>query len=552
MDRIRDNIPIAIAAAASLALHLFVLFPALGIYQGLLGGGTGEMPTAERSALEGDMGDLGDLGELRGEIAEQPLAANAREQRAAESARRVLQERMRRERTLPAEAREDDTRLGIDESSASTMNWIGYDEYRQHLAELAEFEQAAFRLEQASGSGGSAPSDLPPTPPAPTVAQSPDPSPLPLPASVAGSSATEATNLVTVPQPDPASATPASALTAATDATGADAAKLQPLPPPEMPATPAPTDASAASKGDAPPTETSDVPERPVESPDAPRTEPTDPVRPLPEILPETPPAPVEPLNPADGTKPVPPAQDPTQVDPAASPRTDPDDTPSGPVEKPTDPAPSGSSPTAPPRDSADPAATTVRPPTDAPVRDGASTPDAASDARSDSQLPDAASTPSTSDGVQGGGVAGPQPVDGATSTPVPPSPQGAAGDAISRPGDLSDRESDPTSVIEVPEASWQNGRPLAANGITLRPVRPRFTTLSKLDGIAQNPTGELVIGRDGVPQSARIVRTSGNRGVDDAIRAALFKWRASGTQLDRLKPGATVTIRLRLVMLVD
>ncbi len=99
---------------------------------------------------------------------------------------------------------------------------------------------------------------------------------------------------------------------------------------------------------------------------------------------------------------------------------------------------------------------------------------------------------------------------------------------------------------------AWHLGRPLAAQGIVLRPVRPRFTVLNRLDGIARNPIGELVLGRDGVPISARIVRSTGNGGVDQAIRSALFKWRASGEQLERLKPGQTLTIRLRLIMLAD
>jgi len=34
--------------------------------------------------------------------------------------------------------------LGLEKSDASTMTWIGYEEYREHLARLAEVEQAAF------------------------------------------------------------------------------------------------------------------------------------------------------------------------------------------------------------------------------------------------------------------------------------------------------------------------------------------------------------------------------------------------------------------------
>ena len=99
---------------------------------------------------------------------------------------------------------------------------------------------------------------------------------------------------------------------------------------------------------------------------------------------------------------------------------------------------------------------------------------------------------------------------------------------------------------------SWRLGKPLARKGIELKPVRPRFTILNRLDGIGRNPIAELVIGRDGVPQIARILRSTGNPGVDESIRSALFKWRASGAQLEKLKPGQTVTIRLRLIMLSD
>lgn len=35
-------------------------------------------------------------------------------------------------------------RLGIDESPHASLAWVGYDEYRKHLADLAEIEQAAF------------------------------------------------------------------------------------------------------------------------------------------------------------------------------------------------------------------------------------------------------------------------------------------------------------------------------------------------------------------------------------------------------------------------
>ena len=83
-----------------------------------------------------------------------------------------------------------------------------------------------------------------------------------------------------------------------------------------------------------------------------------------------------------------------------------------------------------------------------------------------------------------------------------------------------------------------------------LQTVKPRFLTLNLVDGVRFNPIVELIIGRDGVPQHVVIARSSGNASVNEAIRSALFKWRASGKQISELKPGQTVTIRLKLIML--
>ena len=45
----------------------------------------------------------------------------------------------------PPEEQEDQEQLGIDEGTPSTMTWIGYEDYQEHLAQLAEVEQAAFK-----------------------------------------------------------------------------------------------------------------------------------------------------------------------------------------------------------------------------------------------------------------------------------------------------------------------------------------------------------------------------------------------------------------------
>ncbi len=56
----------------------------------------------------------------------------------------------------PLPADEPEAPLGIDRSDAVTLNWIGYEEYAEHLAKLAETDQAAFIDDDAGGGGGTA------------------------------------------------------------------------------------------------------------------------------------------------------------------------------------------------------------------------------------------------------------------------------------------------------------------------------------------------------------------------------------------------------------
>jgi hypothetical protein len=64
----------------------------------------------------------------------------------------------------------DEIDLGIDESEASTLTWIGYEDYMEHIAQQAEFEQA--QLEAAKGeraSGEPLPSPITPAPATPAA-----------------------------------------------------------------------------------------------------------------------------------------------------------------------------------------------------------------------------------------------------------------------------------------------------------------------------------------------------------------------------------------------
>ena len=115
--------------------------------------------------------------------------------------------------------------------------------------------------------------------------------------------------------------------------------------------------------------------------------------------------------------------------------------------------------------------------------------------------------------------------------------------------GAPADRQSSPTSLIEIPPDQWQLGKPLARQGLTLKPRRPEFTLLTLLTAAPGNPHVLISFGRDGVPVSASLVRSSGDKRVDDAILSSLYRWRAEGKELEKLAPGKTLDVRMRIVL---
>ena len=63
----------------------------------------------------------------------------------------------------PREPEPEREPLGIEESEAETLTWIGYEEYREHLARLSEVEQAAMLASPVAGGGGAPPPSRPRT-----------------------------------------------------------------------------------------------------------------------------------------------------------------------------------------------------------------------------------------------------------------------------------------------------------------------------------------------------------------------------------------------------
>lgn len=91
---------------------------------------------------------------------------------------RKLMARVKPEDFRPPET-EPDVKLGIEESQASTMTWIGYEDYQEHMAALSEVEQAAFQT-TPTGAQPAPAADAQPQPPQ-EVAEAPQGEPPPEP-----------------------------------------------------------------------------------------------------------------------------------------------------------------------------------------------------------------------------------------------------------------------------------------------------------------------------------------------------------------------------------
>lgn len=140
-----------------------------------------------------------------------------------------------------------------------------------------------------------------------------------------------------------------------------------------------------------------------------------------------------------------------------------------------------------------------------------------------------------------------PSPPQAQPSSQVQPGPP--AEQTPTEVGSPADKESSPTSLIDIPPDQWHLGKPLAREGLTLKPRRPEFTLLVTLTASPGNPLVRINFGRDGVPVAASLLRSSGDKRVDDAILASLYRWRAEGKDLETLAPGKTLDVRMRIVL---
>ncbi len=131
---------------------------------------------------------------------------------------------------------------------------------------------------------------------------------------------------------------------------------------------------------------------------------------------------------------------------------------------------------------------------------------------------------------------------------------EGAQAGADDIAGLPSDRESVATALKEAVDLDdWS--KPLARKGLEIKTVRPRWRTTTLLTRLPRNPVVMISFGKDGRVVKAEFIRHegrtlhTGSREVDEPLLDAVYKWRATGKELEQLKDGDTVSFAIRIVL---
>lgn len=110
-----------------------------------------------------------------------------------------------------------------------------------------------------------------------------------------------------------------------------------------------------------------------------------------------------------------------------------------------------------------------------------------------------------------------------------------------------SDRDSIPASIVKISQQQWKSGKPIAAEGIVLRPRKPSFTANQLVSNAPSDLIATLYIDNSGKPADVERVMSTGSQSIDRSLIASLYRWRASGEQIDTLGDGKTVPITIHL-----
>lgn len=119
-----------------------------------------------------------------------------------------------------------------------------------------------------------------------------------------------------------------------------------------------------------------------------------------------------------------------------------------------------------------------------------------------------------------------------------PPQPAGEPATDRGKDAEASSREK-PIAVVL--------GRPVAAEGVDITTVRPRWTLYTRMTASPRNPLIEAQFDRAGRVATARMIESSGRADVDGPLLDAIYNWRAKGAAIDALSAENAQSTRLTL-----
>ncbi len=110
------------------------------------------------------------------------------------------------------------------------------------------------------------------------------------------------------------------------------------------------------------------------------------------------------------------------------------------------------------------------------------------------------------------------------------------------------DLDSQATSLIKVAVDDLKLGKPLAAHGISLKPKVIKFLSSQLAVSTPSNVLVELFIDKTGKPLNVNFIIRTGSASLNRTIENSLYRWRASGEQVDALVGDETIRITIQLL----
>lgn len=163
-----------------------------------------------------------------------------------------------------------------------------------------------------------------------------------------------------------------------------------------------------------------------------------------------------------------------------------------------------------------------------------------------------------------------PDPTEELTNPPVQtvePSPEvplvtqpASTTDKAGKPGKADDRESVASIIRRAQEVRAASlNQPLSGEGLEIKPVEPKFPASIRFTQLPRNPIvlirfnalGRVVNAKFLHDEVKKRVYDTGSKGVDEPLINAIYKWRASGKQLEALDPDdpeSTIEISMRIL----